>query len=132
MKTLTIGNVELANRYILAPMAGVTDLPFRLAWSAHRSEPCACRYFQIAHQDEDIMHILLFGSPDDKPVCHDFDVFGRCFIHFLLLLWLRHKSMARMYHLLIQVDRKLHLKTTLLLFAFADNMFSIFFCKFFN
>ena len=30
MKTLTIGNVELANRYILAPMAGVTDLPFRL------------------------------------------------------------------------------------------------------
>ena len=26
MKTLTIGNVELANRYILAPMAGVTDL----------------------------------------------------------------------------------------------------------
>lgn len=30
MKTLTIGNVELENRYILAPMAGVTDLPFRL------------------------------------------------------------------------------------------------------
>lgn len=30
MKTLTIGNVELVNRYILAPMAGVTDLPFRL------------------------------------------------------------------------------------------------------
>ena len=29
-KTLKIGNVELENRYILAPMAGVTDLPFRL------------------------------------------------------------------------------------------------------
>ena len=29
MKTLTIGNVELANRYILAPMAGVTDWAFR-------------------------------------------------------------------------------------------------------
>ena len=29
-KTLRIGNVELDNRYILAPMAGVTDLPFRL------------------------------------------------------------------------------------------------------
>lgn len=27
---LRIGNVELENRYILAPMAGVTDLPFRL------------------------------------------------------------------------------------------------------
>ncbi|MDY5846442.1 MAG: tRNA dihydrouridine synthase DusB [Bariatricus sp.] len=29
-RTLKIGNVELENRYILAPMAGVTDLPFRL------------------------------------------------------------------------------------------------------
>ena len=27
---LRIGNVELENPYILAPMAGVTDLPFRL------------------------------------------------------------------------------------------------------
>lgn len=30
MKKLKIGNVELRNPYILAPMAGVTDLPFRL------------------------------------------------------------------------------------------------------
>lgn len=30
MKTLTIGNVTLENNLILAPMAGVTDLPFRL------------------------------------------------------------------------------------------------------
>ena len=30
MKSLKIGNVELKNRYILGPMAGVTDLPFRL------------------------------------------------------------------------------------------------------
>ena len=30
MKTLKIGEVELENPYILAPMAGVTDLPFRL------------------------------------------------------------------------------------------------------
>ena len=28
--SLKIGNVELSNPYILAPMAGVTDLPFRL------------------------------------------------------------------------------------------------------
>ena len=27
---MNIGNVELENPYILAPMAGVTDLPFRL------------------------------------------------------------------------------------------------------
>ena len=30
MKNLKIGNVELENRYLLGPMAGVTDLPFRL------------------------------------------------------------------------------------------------------
>jgi len=30
LKTLEIGNVELKNNLILAPMAGVTDLPFRL------------------------------------------------------------------------------------------------------
>lgn len=30
MSTLKIGNVELENNIILAPMAGVTDLPFRL------------------------------------------------------------------------------------------------------
>ena len=30
MQHLRIGNVELENRYILGPMAGVTDLPFRL------------------------------------------------------------------------------------------------------
>ncbi len=30
MNKLVIGNVELENAYILAPMAGVTDLPFRL------------------------------------------------------------------------------------------------------
>ena len=30
MKGLTIGGVELPNNLILAPMAGVTDLPFRL------------------------------------------------------------------------------------------------------
>ena len=30
VKTLKIGNVTLENNLILAPMAGVTDLPFRL------------------------------------------------------------------------------------------------------
>jgi len=30
MSQLTIGNVVLENNLILAPMAGITDLPFRL------------------------------------------------------------------------------------------------------
>ena len=30
MSKLKIGNVELKNPLVLAPMAGVTDLPFRL------------------------------------------------------------------------------------------------------
>ena len=30
IKALKIGNVSLKNNLILAPMAGVTDLPFRL------------------------------------------------------------------------------------------------------
>ena len=30
IKKLVIGNVELDNNIVLAPMAGVTDLPFRL------------------------------------------------------------------------------------------------------
>ena len=30
LKKLKIGNVELRNNIILAPMAGITDLPFRM------------------------------------------------------------------------------------------------------
>ena len=30
MKKLTIGNVELSNNVVLAPMAGVSDIAFRL------------------------------------------------------------------------------------------------------
>ena len=30
IKKLKIGNVELENNIFLAPMAGITDLPFRL------------------------------------------------------------------------------------------------------
>ena len=40
MKKLQIGNVTLDNPVILAPMAGVSDLPFRLLC---RQARCICR-----------------------------------------------------------------------------------------
>ncbi len=36
--TLKIGNVELENNVILAPMAGVTDMPYRILCREQRSE----------------------------------------------------------------------------------------------
>ena len=33
--TLKIGNVELENNVILAPMAGVTDMPYRILCREH-------------------------------------------------------------------------------------------------
>ena len=40
LRRLTIGNVTLANNIILAPMAGVTDLPFRLLCSEQGAGMC--------------------------------------------------------------------------------------------
>ena len=36
IKKLKIGNVELQNNIILAPMAGLTDLPFRLVCEKYK------------------------------------------------------------------------------------------------
>lgn len=44
MKKLMIGNVELENPLILAPMAGVTDLPFRLLC---REQGCGAVYTEM-------------------------------------------------------------------------------------
>ena len=41
---LTIGNVELDNPLILAPMAGVTDLPFRLLC---KEQGCGLMYTEM-------------------------------------------------------------------------------------
>ena len=38
IKKLKIGNVELENNLILAPMAGVTDLPFRMITKKYASK----------------------------------------------------------------------------------------------
>lgn len=77
---LTIGNVTLKNRLILAPMAGVTDLPFRLLCS-RQGAGLVCMEMVSAkaiyynnrnteelmaiHQGEGPVSLQLFGSDPD-------------------------------------------------------------------
>ena len=77
MKKLKIGNVELKNPYILAPMAGVTDLPFRLLCKEQGAgllcmEMISAKAIQYnnrntkalleIHPDEEPVSLQLFGS----------------------------------------------------------------------
>lgn len=80
MKQLTIGNVTLENSYILAPMAGVTDLPFRLLCREQGAgllcmEMVSAKAIQYnnkntrallaIHPDEPPVSLQLFGSDPD-------------------------------------------------------------------
>ena len=80
MRTLKIGNVELANPYILAPMAGVTDLPFRLLCKEQGAgllcmEMISAKAIQYKnrntralmeiHPQEEPVSLQLFGSDPD-------------------------------------------------------------------
>lgn len=80
MKTLTIGNVTLDNPVILAPMAGVSDLPFRLLCKEQKAA-LVCMEMVSAkaifynnknteslmeiHPDEHPVSLQLFGSEPD-------------------------------------------------------------------
>lgn len=80
MKELTIGNVTLKNRYILAPMAGVSDMPFRCLCQEQGAallcmEMISAKAIQYnnrntkellkIHPDEDKVSLQLFGSDPD-------------------------------------------------------------------
>lgn len=77
MHELTIGNVTLDNNIILAPMAGVTDLPFRLLCSEQGAGMCGMEMVSAKailyknkntdslleiHPDEGPVSLQLFGS----------------------------------------------------------------------
>lgn len=67
---LKIGNVELENRYILAPMAGVTDLPFRLLCKEQGAgllcmEMVSAKAIQYKNKNT---QALLKIHPEEKPV----------------------------------------------------------------
>ena len=70
MKKLKIGNVELANPYILAPMAGVTDLPFRLLCKEQGAgllcmEMISAKAIQYNNRNT---KVLLEIHPEEEPV----------------------------------------------------------------
>lgn len=67
---LKIGNVELENPYILAPMAGVTDLPFRLLCKEQGAgllcmEMVSAKAIQYKNKNT---QALLEIHPEEKPV----------------------------------------------------------------
>ena len=56
LKELKIGNVKLENNIILAPMAGVTDLPFRIVCKKYGNPGLVCNEMvsakAIVYEDE--------------------------------------------------------------------------------
>ena len=70
MKTLKIGNIELPNLCVLAPMAGVTDLPFRLL-CREQGAGLLCMEMVSAkavHYNNKNTEALLEIHPEEKPV----------------------------------------------------------------
>ena len=68
LKKLKIGNVELENNIILAPMAGITDLPFRIICKKYGSPGLVCNEMvsskAICYQDEKTLKMI--GTKNEK------------------------------------------------------------------
>src|SRR5512136_2730031 len=70
IKQLTIGALPLCNNLILAPMAGITDLPLRLLAREHGSALCFTEMVS-AHglvRNGAKTFDLLYSTPDDRPL----------------------------------------------------------------
>lgn len=70
IKKLKIGNVELENNIFLAPMAGITDLPFRLICKKYGPGLVCTEMVSskgLMYNDEKTK-LLLHSVPDERPV----------------------------------------------------------------
>jgi len=76
-KKLKIGNLELENNIILAPMAGVTDLPFRMICKKYGNPGLVCNEMvsskAIFYEDEKTLE-MLEHSNEEKPI--SMQIFG--------------------------------------------------------
>lgn len=76
LKKLKIGNVELENNLILAPMAGVTDLPFRLITKKYGNPGLVCNEMvsskAICYKDEKTNAMLI--TENENPI--SMQIFG--------------------------------------------------------
>ena len=57
IQKLKIGNVELENNILLAPMAGITDLPFRTICKKYSNPGLVCtemRYFIMTKRQRNL------------------------------------------------------------------------------
>lgn len=75
-KKLKIGNLELENNLILAPMAGVTDLPFRLITKKYGNPGLVCNEMvsskAICYNDEKTLKML--ETKNESPI--SMQIFG--------------------------------------------------------
>ncbi len=77
LKKLKIGDVELKNNIILAPMAGITDLPFRIICKKYGEVGLVCNEMvssrAICYKDEKTLKMLEKGK-DEYPI--SMQIFG--------------------------------------------------------
>lgn len=77
LKKLKIGNVELENNIILAPMAGVTDLPYRIICKKYGNPGLVCNEMvsakAISYKDEKTLK-MVSSNNEKKPI--SMQIFG--------------------------------------------------------